>query len=172
MDSLTVTYFVAQLAHVPNLHGLIPASREQPPAVGAERHAADEAGVAAEGADQSVLVVGIPHPDGAVLTPRSEPPAVGAEGHGTDVPGVSAEGPAHSPPGLDVPNLDGVLFASRHQAPAVRAERHGQTIAAALRVEDAGFLFLFQAGRVPQVHLPVAARRSHVPAVGAERHPP
>src|SRR5262249_33798770 len=47
VDSLTVTYFVAQLAHVPNFHGLIPASRDQP-TVGAERHAADEADVAAE----------------------------------------------------------------------------------------------------------------------------
>src|SRR5262245_6371373 len=60
VDSLTVTHFVAQFTHVPNLHGLIPASREQPLAVGAERHAADQADVAAEGADQVVLVVGIP----------------------------------------------------------------------------------------------------------------
>src|SRR5262245_39348268 len=173
MDSLTVTYFVAQLAHVPNLHGLIPASREQPPAVGAERHAADQADVAAEGTDQAVLVVAIPDLDSAVLTRRGDPPAlaVRAEGHGTDVPGVSAEG-LQLLAGLHVPDLDGVPFASRHQAPAVGAERHGQTIAAVLRVEGAaGFLFLLQAGRVPQIHLAVAARRSQVPAVGAARHP-
>src|SRR5262249_20361841 len=158
MDSLTVTYFVAQLAHVPNLHGLIPASREQPLAVGAEGHAADKAGVTAEAADWRTAGVAVPDFHGAVLAPRGDPPAVGAEGHGTAVPGVSAKD-FQFPAGLHVPDLDGVPFASRHQAPAVRAERHGQTNAAVLRVEgEAGVLFLLQAGRVPQVHLPVAAR--------------
>src|SRR5262249_8521940 len=124
MDSLTVRYFVAQLAHVPNLHGRIPASREQPPAVGTERHAADKACVTAEGADQPVLCVRTPDLPGAVLTRRGDPPAlvVGAEGHGTDVPGVSPEG-SQLVAGLHVPDLDGVPFASRHQAPAVGAER-------------------------------------------------
>src|SRR5262249_13052854 len=112
MDSLTVTYFVAQLAHVPNLHGLIPASRKQPPAVGAERHAADKAGVTAEAADWRTAGVAVPDFHGAVLTPRGDPPAVGAEGHGVHIPAVSREGLQYLA-GLHIPDLDGVPFASR-----------------------------------------------------------
>src|SRR5262249_61784806 len=126
MDSLTVVYFVAQLAHVPNFHGLLPASGEQSLAVGAERHAADKSGVTAEAVDWRTAGVAVPDFHGAVLTPRGDPPAVGAEGHGADVPGVSTES-FQLPAGLHVPDLDGVPFASCHQAPAVRAERHGQT---------------------------------------------
>src|SRR5687767_3155649 len=150
MDSLTVTYFVAQLAHVPNLHGLIPAPRDQTGTVD-ERQAADEAGMAAEVPEQ-FSGVAVPHLHGAVLTRRGDPPAtgVGAEGHGTDVPTVPFEG-FQLPAGLHVPDLDGVPFASRYQAPAVRAECQGQTPAAVLRAEAlAGFLFLLQAGRIPQ----------------------
>src|SRR5262249_23580378 len=126
-DSLTVTHFVAQWRHVPNLHGPIPASREQALAVGAERHAADEADVAAEVPEQ-LSGVAIPDLHGAVLTPRGDPPAVGAEGHGVHIPAVSREGLQHLV-GLHIPDLDGVPFASRRQAPAVRAERHVQTLA-------------------------------------------
>src|SRR5262249_15503256 len=50
MDSLTLRDF-AQRRQVPNLDGKIAASRDQPPVVGAERHAADKAGVTAEGVD-------------------------------------------------------------------------------------------------------------------------
>src|SRR5262245_13790609 len=123
--------------------------------------------MAAEAPEQTSGVA-IPDLHGAVLARRGDPPAVGAEGHGTDVPTVPFEG-FQLLTGLHVPDLDGVPFASRHQAPAVRAERDRQTISAVLRADLAGFLFLLH---IPQVNLPVAARRSQVQAVGAERHPP
>src|SRR5262249_56411430 len=108
-DSLTVMYFVAQFAHVPNLHGPIPASRDQTGAVD-ERQAADEAGMAAEVPEQ-LSGVAIPDLHGAVFTRRGDPPAprVGAEGHGTDVPIVPFEG-FQRVTGLHVPDLDGVSF--------------------------------------------------------------
>src|SRR5262249_47906166 len=136
MDSLTVTYVVVQLAQVPNLHGRIPASRDQTGAVD-ERQAADETEMAAE-APEHFSGVAIPDLHRAALARRGDPPAigVGAEGHGADVPAVSPEGGAQLPAGLHVPDLDGVPFASRHKAAAVRAERHGQTISAAMCVED------------------------------------
>src|SRR5262245_1844559 len=157
MDSLTVVYFVAQLAHVPNLHGLIPAPGDQALAVAGERQAADETRVTAETADQRSGVA-VPDAHGAPLAPRGEPPAVGAEGHRVDVPAVPAEG-LRLLAGQHVPDLDRVVLTPRRESPAIRAESHVQTLSWDPRVEGAaGFLFLLQAGRVPQVHLPVAAR--------------
>ena len=69
--------FARQLRHVPDLDRVIAASRDQAPAVGAERHAADEAGVAAEAADQRTGVA-VPDLHGAVLTRRGDPPASGS----------------------------------------------------------------------------------------------
>src|SRR5215471_18467956 len=57
----------AQGRQVPDLDRMVAASRDQQPAVGAERQAADEAGVAAEAADQ-LSGVTVPDFHGAVLT--------------------------------------------------------------------------------------------------------
>src|SRR5262245_11403458 len=85
MVSSGLTFRVAQLRHVPDLHRLIPASRDQAPAVGAERQAADEAGVTAEAADQ-LSGVAVPDFHGAVFARSGDPPAilVGAERQGID----------------------------------------------------------------------------------------
>ena len=92
--SLPIRHFF-QLRHVPDLDRLIAASRDQAPAVGAERHAADEAGVTAEGADQ-LPGAAVPDLHGAVLTRRGDPPAivVGAERHGVNVPACVPGGSA------------------------------------------------------------------------------
>src|SRR5439155_4572459 len=97
---------------------------------------------------------------------------VGAEGHGTDVPGMSAKG-FQFLAGLYVPDLDRVLLTARRQAPAVGAERHVQKRSGDPGAvgEEAGFLLLVQAGRVPQFYDPVDTNRSQVPAVAAEHHP-
>src|SRR5262249_43242225 len=156
----------------PDLDRRIAASRDQESAVGAERHAADEAGVAAKVAHQRTGVA-VPDLHGAVLPRRGDPPAIfGAERHGVDLAIVSPEG-SEFLAGLHVPDLDGVLLAPRRQPPAVRAEGHVQTRPGNPRAEgEAGFLLLVQAllvpaRRVPEVYLAVAARRSQVPAVPA-----
>src|SRR5262249_5485612 len=127
-DSLAVTNFAAQLRHVPNLHGLIPASRDQPPAVGAERHAADEACVTAEGVAQ-LSRVAVPDLHVAMLPGRCDPPAivVGAERQGVDLPPVSLEGGLEFLAGLHVPDLDRVLLTSRREPTTVRAKGHVHT---------------------------------------------
>src|SRR5262245_23166643 len=50
--SLTVIPFAAQFRQIPNLDGIIAASRDQELAIGAEGHAADQAQVTAEGVAQ------------------------------------------------------------------------------------------------------------------------
>src|SRR4029079_18711647 len=99
-----VSYLVTQLRPLPALDRAIAASRDQAPAVGAERHAGDDAGVTAEGADQFPTAA-VPDLHGAVLTPRGDPPAVVAERHGVNVPPVSREGLQHLA-GSHVPDLD------------------------------------------------------------------
>src|SRR5260370_7894361 len=99
MDSLTVRHFF-QFRYVPNLHGLIPASRDQAPAVGAERDAADEAGVAAEGADQ-LSGMAVPDFHRAILPGGAAPPAIVA---GAERPPLHL--PPASPPPLPPPASD------------------------------------------------------------------
>src|ERR1700756_3758412 len=98
-------------------------SRDQQPAVRAERHTADVAQVPAKAAKQGPGVA-VPDFHGAVLTRRGDPPTtgVGAERRRPDVPAMSPEG-TEFPAGLHVPDLDRVVLTSRDQAPAVRAER-------------------------------------------------
>src|SRR4051794_40222971 len=143
------TWQCAQLRHIPDLDRVIVAPRDQAPAVGAERHAADEADMAAEGAEQ-ISGFAVPDLHGAVLARRGDPPAgAGAEGHGADVPAVSPQG-SQLVPGLHVQELDRVVLAARRQTPAVRAERDVQTVPGDPRPEDAaGVLLLLQSGRVP-----------------------
>src|SRR5205807_801975 len=138
LDSLTVTHVAVQWRQVPNLHGLIPASREQPPAFGAERQAANEAGVAAEAVEQRPAVA-VPDFHGAVLPRRGDPPAlaVRAEGRRPDVPAMSFEG-VQLLAGLHVPNLHRVLLTPRSQPSAVGAERHSVRLVAGWEPE--GFL--------------------------------
>src|SRR5688500_16816991 len=114
---------------------MIAASRDQEPAVGAERQAADEALVAAETADQCAGVA-VPDFHGAVLTRRGDPPAtvVGAERHGVDVSVVSPEG-TKLPALLHVPDLNRILLAPRRQPPAIWAENHAQAWAGNPRPE-------------------------------------
>src|SRR5262245_9686567 len=85
------TFRVDQLRQVPDLHRLVPASRDQAPAIGAERHAADETRVAAEAANQ-LSGVAVPDVHGAVFACRGDPLAilVGAERQGVDLAVVLA----------------------------------------------------------------------------------
>src|SRR5438876_855420 len=169
MDSLSVTHFAAQLRHVPNLHGLIAASRDQEPAVGAERQAGDDAHVTAEVADQRARVA-VPDFHGAVFTPRGDPPAVlvGAESDGIDFSVMSLEG-LKLPACLDVPDFDRVLLTSRGQPLAIRAEGHVHTRSGDPRLEGAvSYLNLIEPLRVPDLHNSVTAGRGEPPSVGAE----
>ena len=131
-----------------------------------KRQGADEAGMAAEVAEQ-FSGVAVPDLHGAVLTRRGDPPAVGAEGHGINVPAVPSEG-LQLLAGLHVPDLDRVLFASRHQPLAVRAERHGQTTAAVTARRERAERFLrlsfSPAGSRPTVT--PSRRRSPKPGAG------
>src|SRR5262249_58662269 len=126
--SLTVRWLVAQLRQIPDFHGLVPTPREQPPAVGAEGHAADKSGVAAEAAHQ-LAAVAVPDFHGAILTRGGDPAAalVRTEGDGVDFPAVPSQGSLQLLRGLDVPDHDRVVLTPRCQAPAIGAERHVQT---------------------------------------------
>src|SRR5262249_46448459 len=90
MESLALGDFDRR-RHVPYLYGLIAASRDQEPSVGAERKAADEAQMTAEVVDD-LASVAVPDFHGAVLTPRGDPPAIEAERHSVDVSFVSLQG--------------------------------------------------------------------------------
>src|SRR5262249_30975860 len=94
--------------------------------------------------------------------------AVGAERQGVDLTLVSPED-LEFLAGLDVPDLDRVLLTSRRQPPPVRAEGHVHTRPGDPRAKSsARSLLLVEAHRVPELDLPVAARRSQVPAVAAK----
>src|SRR5262249_47340549 len=157
-----------QRRQVPDLYGLVPTSRNQEPAVGAERQAGDEARVAAEAADQRPGVA-VPDFHGTVFPRRGDPLAlgVGAERRRPDVSAMSPEGLLLA--GLDVPDLYRVLLTPRDQAPAVGAERQRHNPGVGVRAEGpARLLLLAQTGRVPEFHRSVAVRRSEVQAVAAK----
>src|SRR5262245_24958448 len=171
--SLTVRWLVAQLRQIPDFHGLVPTPREQPPAVWAEGHAADESGVAAEAAHQ-LAAIAVPDFHGAILT-RGRDPAAGlvrAEGDGVDFPAMPSERRLQFLGGLCVPDLDRTLLTARSQASAIGTERHIQTRHAGRpgvqRVP--GLLFLVQAGGVPEFHNAVVTCRGQIAAVGAKHH--
>src|SRR5688572_21409974 len=144
---------VVQFGQVPDLDRVIATSRDQAAAIGGERNAGDDTGMAAEGAKRRAGAA-VPDLHRAVLARRGEPPAVvvGAEGDGVDVTAVFVEG-VQLALALHVPDLDSVLLAPRRQAPAVRAERHVQIRPGNVRAvgELADGLLLVQTGRVPQV---------------------
>src|SRR5207247_162964 len=99
-----------------------------------------------------------------------DPPAivVGAERQGVDLTSLSTES-LEFLAGLHVPDLDRVLLTTRREPPAVRAEGHVHTRPGDPRAEgEASFLLLVEARRVPELHDPVAARRSQVNAVAAK----
>src|SRR5262249_51954111 len=125
--------------------------------------------VTAEGAD-TLSGVAVPESDGGILPARGDPPAavIGAERQGVDFALVSPEGGLEFFAGLYVPDLDRVLLASRRQPPAVRAEGHVHTRPRDPCAEKARFLLLVQPLRVPELHDPVAARRSEVLAIAAK----
>src|SRR5262245_695785 len=115
----------------------------------------------------------VPDFHGAILPARGDPPAivVGAERKGVDLTPVSPEGGLEFLAGLYVPDLEGVLLPPRRQPPAVRAEGHVHTRPGDPRAKGAArFLLLVEARRVPELHDPVAARRSQVFAVAAKHH--
>src|SRR5262249_31658102 len=91
-DSLTIRD-LAQLRQVPDFHRCVAAAGIQALAVGAERQAADDSGVAGEGEDQ-FSGPAVPDLDLAVLTAGGDPPALvgGAERHRVDLLAVSPEG--------------------------------------------------------------------------------
>src|SRR5262245_17366583 len=174
LASLTIRHF-SQFRYVPDLGRVIAASRDQPPVVGAERHAGDEAGVPAEAVDQ-LAGPAVPDLYGAVLTPRGDPPAVVAERHGGNVPPVPRKGLQHVA-GLHVPDLDQVVLTARGQPLTVGAEGHVHTRPGHPRVVEGEArcwlpiqVLLVQAGHVPQLDLSISARRRQVPADAAEHH--
>src|SRR5262245_58803959 len=114
MGSPGFGFRVIQLRHVPYLYGLIAASRNQVPAVGAERQAADKAGVTAEVALQ-LSAVAVPDFHGTVFTCCGDPPAivVGTERHRVDLPAMLSPERQNIVACLDVPNDDGVLLTRR-----------------------------------------------------------
>src|SRR6476660_2856744 len=126
MGSLAAGPFV-ELAQIPSLHGLVPASREQQLAVGTERQAGDQAEVAAEVTNQ-LPAAAVPNFHGAVFARRGEPPAlvIGTERRGPDFAGLPRQN-LHVL-GLQIPNLDRILLTSGDQPLAVRAEpeRHAR----------------------------------------------
>src|SRR5262249_16470021 len=172
MNSLPLTNF-AQLRQIPNFHRRVAAAGIQALAIGAERKAADEAGVAGEATDQFPGLA-VPDLHGAVLTPRRNPPAlvIGAERQSVDLPLVSAEGLKFLA-GVYVPDLDRVLLSSRRQPPAVRAERHVHARPGNPCLKcDAGLLLLPETSGVPEFHRSVAARCRQESAIAAEDQPP
>src|SRR5262245_35139585 len=106
---------------------MIAASRDQAPAVAGECQAADESGMAAEGAEQ-LTAYAVPDFHGAVLTGRGDPPTlgVGAEGDGADVAVVPPEDQEFLG-GLHVTDLERVPLVAHHQPLPVWAEGHVQT---------------------------------------------
>src|SRR5262245_39624016 len=121
---------------------MIAASRDQTPAVGAERHAADEACVTAEGADH-LSRVAVPDFHSAIFPGRRDPSsiAVRAERQGVDLTLVSPED-LEFLAGLYVPDLDRVLLTARRQPPLVRAEGQIQTRPGDSRPNGAASLLL------------------------------
>src|SRR5262249_4384079 len=106
LDSLTADLSI-ELGHGPNLCRVVTASGGQPPAIGGERQAADEPGMAAKLPDKFSRAR-VPDAHGTVLTGRGDPPAVRAEGHGANVgvdfPAAPPEG-GQQVTGLHVPDL-------------------------------------------------------------------
>src|SRR5262249_32047803 len=104
--------------------GAIDTAPGQPPAVAAERHALDAAGLGQ--VVQEPPRRGLPNLDGPVPTGRGQPLAVAAE-RPVYNPGrvprfQDAEFLARGP----VPDPDGAVPAARGEVPAVRAERHAE----------------------------------------------
>src|SRR5262245_6586374 len=89
MDSLTARPFVPA-RHIPDLHRAIAASRDEAPAVGAERQAHDHAGMAAQRLPP-LPGLGVPENDRGVLARRGEPAAIRADGHSDDVAAMAGE---------------------------------------------------------------------------------
>src|SRR5262245_49283377 len=170
----TPSSFLVQLRHVPDLDRMIAASRDQEPAVGAERQTADEAGVAAEVADQLARVA-VPDLNDTVLTRRGDPPAilVGTERQGGAFSLASPEG-LEFLPRLRVSDLDRVPLTARRQPPAIRAEGDVYTRPGDPRGKGESRLLLLcqarlvQPFRIPEFYGPVGARRSKLLAVLAK----
>ena len=76
--------------HIPNLQRIVPASADDPPAIGAERNAADAVRVSLERED-FLAAVGVPSLQRVVTASADDPPAVGAECHAVNLLGVSLE---------------------------------------------------------------------------------
>src|SRR5207253_86721 len=117
-------------AHVPELHGLVPAARGDPPAVRAESHAPDfivvgkGQGLRPRAARQGAC---IPDADGPIYTGRGEALGVWAEGNTMAREAVAAE-VEDLLPSLRVPKLDRFIYAGGGQAPAVatKGQAHDQ----------------------------------------------
>src|SRR5262249_42063135 len=145
----------------------------QPRAVGAEADAADEAGVALQGADL-LAALGVPDLHRSIHAGRGEELAVGAEAHAEDTTVVALEGekflacfrvPELHLPGNVLP-LRIPQVAGGGEALAVRTEADAENIAGvALEGED----FLPGPG-VPDPQRLVRAGGGEARAVGAEAH--
>src|SRR5262245_40811130 len=172
MNSLTAGHFVPA-RHIPDLHRPVAASRNQAPAVGAERQAHYHAAVAAQPVPP-LSGFRVPEGDRGVLARGGEPAAVRAKRHRVDIPGVAVEG-AQQAPGLGVPDLDGVLLGYRDQALAVRTERRAVPLAIEAHAKlEKGLLGLPQPRGIPAPELGsrVVARGHEALAIGAERQAP
>src|SRR5262249_59315505 len=110
---------------VPDLRGVVRATRGNTAAVRAERHARNRALVAFEKAGLR-NGRGIPHFDRLVPTRAGQAFAVGAEGQPADPFGVALEGEVGLPGARHVPDLDGVVATARGELGAVRAEHDAE----------------------------------------------
>src|SRR5262249_49104995 len=123
---------------VPDLREPVGAGRNNPPAVGTERHAADFMAVSSEGQGFLALVPPerrrIPDADGLILAGRGEAPAVRAERHAAAPVCVSAQG-EHLPAGRRVPDAHRLVFAARSKAPAVRVAERDALDVSSMQVE-------------------------------------
>src|SRR5262245_51922312 len=103
---------LSQFRQVPDLDRVVATSRVQSRTRRVEHEAANEPGVAAEGANELVIVMAVPNLDRAILPRRGEPATVGAERDGVNLPLVSEEGGQYLPTAHDIPDSDRVLLAA------------------------------------------------------------
>lgn len=150
-------------ARLPQMDGPTLVHGSKAPAVRAERHAVDPAGLSLEG-EQFLAGGAVPDLHHAVDAARRQAPTVRAERHTEDPTGVAFEGRLLGAGGA-VPELHRPAPAPRRQALAVRTERHAVDIVVAAE----GARLLGRRG-VPNLDGGVLAPRQQTPPGRAEGH--
>ena len=150
--------------HRPELDALVLAARDDPLAIGAEGHAADEALVPGIPADLDAGGA-IPEPDGPVPAPRGEIPPVGAVSHRVDEVFMSPQG-ADRLTGLEIPDIH--PSGTRHgDLLAVGADGHEREVPS---VSGERIAHLIPRRHIQHLDITgiAAASRDNPPAVGGE----